>query len=123
MNLERFNLPLNVRDFIEYFDNSKATTGMFTMLTLTLPTKTMQVTYTTYSGGKFQTIEKPLTHIWTKDVVERYYEMCDRAKYDLKINPEMWGRIMLVVKKVVEEEYRAYRSENSHSLLLHVSTT
>lgn len=83
----------------------------------------MQATYTTYSSGRFQTIEKPLAHVWTKDIVERYYEMYDRAKYDMKINLEMWNRIMLVVRKVVEEEYSAYRSENSHSLLLHASTT
>ena len=121
MDLTRFNLPINVRDFVEYFDNSKATTGMFSMLTLTLPTKTMQATYTTYSGGRFQTIEKPLVHVWTKDIVNRYYEMYDRAKYDMKINLDMWDRIILVVRKVVEEEYRAYRSENSHSLLLHAS--
>lgn len=122
MDLARFNLPINVRDFIEYFDDSKAT-GMFYILTSALPTKTMQAIYTTYSGGSFRTIEKPLAHVYIKDIVDRYYELCDKAKYDTKINLEMWDNIMLVVRKVVGEEYRAYRSENSCSLLLHTSTT
>jgi hypothetical protein len=122
MDLTRFNLPINIRDFIECFDNSKTTTGIFSMLALTLPTKRMLTSYYVYEGGRFRLRERTLTHVWTKDIVERYYERYDNAHRDFKINLEMWDKIMTVVRKVVEEEYRAYRIENSHSLLLHAST-
>lgn len=123
MDLARFNLPINVRDFVEYFDNSKATTGMFSMLMMSLPTNRIPTSYSIYDGGRFQLRERTLTHVWTKDIVERYYDRYENSHRDIKINLDIWNRIMLVVRKVVEEEYRAYRSENSHSLLLHASTT
>ena len=47
---------------------------------------------------------------------------CDGCELE-QLPKDMWDRIILVVRKAVEEEYRAYRSENSHSLLLHASTT
>lgn len=111
LNLERFNLPINVRDFIDYHGNSKHVTRLFSLLMATVTTNKLTATYVVYSGGKFQIRTRPLVHVWAKDVIERYYEMYDKAKDDLKINLDIWDQIIMVVRKVLEEEYRAYRSE------------
>lgn len=115
-DISRFNLALNVRDFIPHVKNASDGAKLFSHLQLKSPTHSRQAEYVVYSGGEFKTQSRKLLHIFVQDIIARRDELFAKADHDLKINMELWDTIMQVVTKEVAKEYRAYRLEGNKCL-------
>lgn len=114
--LSRFNIPLNVRDFITHVKDASIGAKLFSHLQLKSPTHTLPAEYVIYNGGQFKLQSRKLLHIFVSDIIDRRDELFAKADRDLKVNLELWDTIMEVVVKEVSKEYRAYRLEGNKCL-------
>lgn len=110
-DLTRFNLYLNVRDFIDYLGDKVNGSLVFSKLQLQLPNYTKETQYVAYAGGEFKIRQKAMVHISVFDILNRIDYLLDNAHRDSKINLELWDTARLVAKQEVVKEYRAYRLE------------
>lgn len=114
--LARFNILLNVRDFISHVKDASYGARLFSHLQLKSPTHSRQVEYVVYHGGQFKLQSRKLSHIFVSDIIDRRDELLAKSSWDNKINLDIWDTIMKVVRSKLTEEYRAYRLEGNKCL-------
>lgn len=113
---ERFNLSLNVRDFIEVIGNATEGSELFAKIQMLLPTHTFKTEYVVYDKGFFKLKSRALVHIKLFDIMNRRDELISQSEVDRRVNLDIWDTARLVAKHALTEEFRAYKKEKKECL-------